>query len=433
MAPAALAQTVVEFVKTDPPVLHALEPFEVIVGGHWSPGDDPGVPRVSLDGDVIFIRMTGSIESSALTEKWGTRVRLAGLRDGDYTVVVLTADDDPSANSGDATIEVLPGSFSVTPSFGQAGSEVLIEGIPLNECVGPLVCGPLQVRFGNVPATEVRVTDERQIIAKVPPGSGVVDVKVRGFDGREQTRIEGFAYGPGLADPDRYERVLFPMVFAGAGAHGSVWRSENIVRNDSPVAIPTEPVFQHGVGTLAPGSRAAMREAAADAGAFLWMPRGAEKWLTYSSHIADRSRSASDRGSELPVVHAEDTSATIRLVDVPLLALYRARLRIYDFDPGQRRDISIVVRRENGTEQVIRRVLADELGPCVGPCFPHHPAMTSVDLSAIPELANAGKVDVFVRAATEDARIWAFVSVSNNETQHVTMYTPQHEGAEVVR
>lgn len=424
----AEAQRSVEIIETDPPIVRELQPFDLLIRGFWSSGDKPAAPEVRIDGDSIAIIMTNTIDASALTEPWGTRVRVGGLPAERYTITVVT-DGEVVATED---IDVLPGSFAVVPPFGQAGTDVLIEDIPLNSCSGPLICSTLQVLFGGVPATEVSVTGDMDILAKAPAGNGIVEVTVRGYDGRTHTLADAFTYGPG-GSPEDYERVLFPMAFAGPGAHGSQWRSENIVRNDAPVAVPTEPVFEHGLAALAPRSRATIPETREDAGAFLWVARGAEKWLTYSSHIVDRSRSGSDRGSELPVVHSADTSAEIRLIDIPLRPRYRARLRIYDYDIGMRRNITITVTRDDGTQHGIRRELADPLGPCVGPCIPHSPAMVSVDLSAIPELANAGEVDISVRAETLDARLWAFVSISNNETQHVTMYTPQHAGIEVIR
>ncbi|MEA2462785.1 MAG: hypothetical protein QOJ98_532, partial [Acidobacteriota bacterium] len=234
---------------------------------------------------------------------------------------------------------------------------------------------------------------------------------------------------------------LFPLTFAGPGAHGSQWRSENIIRNDAAVEVATVPLIWDGYSVpevilLTPipvGQRAAMPEEPEDGGLYLYVPRGLEKWLTYSSHIVDRSRSQSDRGSELPVVRAEDTSAEIRLPDIPLRPLFRAHLRVYDFDTETPRNIRIVVTKEDGTNVFISRRIFSTFECVNPPCFNPRPPYATIDLSAIPELADAGEVDISVRSETNDARLWAFVSVSNNNTQHVTMYTPQHDTPEVVR
>jgi len=46
------------------------------------------------------------------------------------------------------------------------------------------------------------------------------------------------------------------------------------------------------------------------------------------------------------------------------------------------------------------------------------------DLSQIAPLGNASRLAVEVEPLTPGLRIWSFVSVTNNETEHVTIITP---------
>jgi hypothetical protein len=437
LIPQLAAAASLDFVRFDPPIVRENEPFDLLMGGLWPTGAYPRSAVARVAGDKINVTLDGSFNGPAVVVPWGERIRLGGMRPGTYTVVVMAG----GVLVGEQSLVVAAQPFTVAPSFGTSGTAVLFEGVPLSECAGPLLCSPLEIRFGATQATSVHVTEEGNLLVQVPPGTGTVNVVVR-QNLATYTLPAGFQYvEPTQASASHYERVLFPLTFAGPGAHGSAWRSENIVRNDAVVDASTVPLIWDGFSVpeaqfltaIPAGERAGMPEQEQDGGSYLYVPRGLEKWLTYSSHIVDRSRSDSDRGSELPVVRAEDTSAEIRLPDIPLRPLYRAHLRVYDFDTGAPRNIRIVVTKEDGTNVFIDRRIFSTFECVTEPCFAPAPPYAIVELSAIPELANAGDVDISVRSETNDARLWAFVSVSNNTTQHVTMYTPQHDTPEVVR
>jgi hypothetical protein len=55
------------------------------------------------------------------------------------------------------------------------------------------------------------------------------------------------------------------------------------------------------------------------------------------------------------------------------------------------------------------------------PGFAQLPSLTE----QFPQLVAAPLVRITVEPLTEDLRFWAFVSVTNSETQHVTLVTPQ--------
>jgi hypothetical protein len=439
LIPQFAAAAPLDFIRFDPAVVRENEPFDILIGGLWPSGAYPRAATMRIDDDRIMIRLQGaSFNGPAIVVPWGERIRLGGLRPGVYSVKVTSEDN----NLGEKALAVLAQPFTVTPSFGNGATRVLMEGVPLSGCEGPQVCSNLEIRFGALPAGNVRITGDDNLVVQVPNGgTGTVDVTVR-VGSTTYTLPAGFQYGePMTFDPVHFERVLFPLTFAGPGAFGSQWRSENIVRNDSAVDAPTVPLIWDGFSVpearfftpMPPGERELMPEQAEDGGRYLYVPRGLEKWFTYSSHIFDRSRSASDRGSELPVIRAEDTSAEIRLPDIPLRPLFRVHLRVYDFDSDTPRDIRIVLTKADGTNFFIHRRIFSTFACVNPPCFNPRPPYATIDLSSIPELANAGEVDISVRSDTNDARLWAFVSVSNNDTQHVTMYTPQHDTPEVVR
>jgi hypothetical protein len=66
----------------------------------------------------------------------------------------------------------------------------------------------------------------------------------------------------------------------------------------------------------------------------------------------------------------------------------------------------------------------------IAPCVSDRPAFRDFDLESIPILRSGNfpsGVDVTITTGVRgNGRLWAFVSVTNNDTQHVTVYTPQH-------
>lgn len=418
----------------DPPRVHESEAFDILVRSTSPNSGGPGAPYLRIAPGQITIDLMREQGVLLTPAEWGERVRVDGVPAGTYDVVVRSEAQEWERK----TLVVHPRPFSIAPAFGAGGTEVLIEGIRTGCELGP--CTPV-VRFGSEEANAVRVTDEGDIAAETPSVSGNVDVTVIAA-GKTYTLPGGYTGVASGTPPvlSRMEKVLLPLNFRGDGAHASEWRTETVVRSDAPIRVPTEPLIHFELllpdlsafTPLAPGVHVPFPEERVEGGVYLYVPRGLEKRLTWKSHILDRSRSATDRGTELPVVRVDDTSSVIRLVDVPLRSLFRARLRIYDFDTLEDRNVEVLITNKDGAE--VRLYATLHVPSCVTPpCVMYRAPFAAFDLSAIPELADAGEVDITLRAETNDARLWAFVSISNNETQRVTLYTPLHQTPGVTR
>jgi hypothetical protein len=402
------------------------EDVEVVVGGTW-PGAlaGPSRPVVSIDGRTITIDLTGPPSGPiSVDAPWAERVDIGPLSTGTYTIIVRINGIEDARQ----TLLVDDGTLLVAPRFGGEFTRVYIDA-PLTFCGTP---GCLQVLFGSRPATDVQWTPDGGVMATAPAGTGTVDVTVRSDDKTLVLR-NGFRYGAGFEDD--YERVLFPVTLAGRGANGSDWRSEIIVRNDGPVYVDTLPLFYNDPdvvvlpipSAIEPGGRAFYPERETDGGAFMHVPQGLESWLSYSSHAIDRSRSDADLGTEIPVVRADDTAHAIRIVNVPMDGRYRATLRIYDFDLENGRHVDVMAILPNGTTRFVSATLTGVPVCPAAPCIADRPAFAAINLSGVPDLRTAGNIDLVISTGLHDARLWAFVSVTNNETQHVTVFTPQHD------
>jgi len=409
-----------------PSAPHAGQAVEVVVGGNW-PGAlaGPSRPVVSIDGKTITIDLTGPPSGPiSVDAQWAERVKVGPLPAGTYTIIVRINGHEDARQ----TLVVTDGTLLVAPQFGGQYTSVFID-TPLAFCGTP---GCLQVLFGTNAATDVQWAPEGGITATAPQGTGTVDVTVK-VDDQALVLRNAFRYGVGFEED--YERVLFPVTFASRGANGSDWRSEIIVKNDGPVFVDTEPLFYNDPDVVVipipmaiePGGRAYFPERAGDGGSFLHVPRGLESWLSYSSHAIDRSRSDSDLGTEVPVVRAGDTAHTIRIVNVPMDERYRATLRIYDFDLQNGRQVDVTATLSNGSTRFLSTTLTGVPVCPAAPCIADRPAFAIINLSGVADLKAAGIVDLTIRSGLHDARLWAFVSVTNNETQHVTLFSPQHD------
>ena len=421
-----------------------IEPHRVFAGdevvvhifGFWDGLTIPKSPIVTVEGFTITIDLVATPQPPiSAGGEWALRVPVGPLAAGNYQVVVVGRQVESQ------TLIVEGGPFRVFRTLtADRGPGVLIRGVPAFACAGGFGCSVPRVTFNGVASPHVIVTEDHDIIAAVPEnGTGAVDVAVSTMDGDLLVLHSGYSYGVLLDEEDDYERVLFPLNYAGRGAHGSDWRTDIVIRNDGPVYMETVPLFwtdpfdpEHAgiLEPIPPGERAAFRQVPQDGGAFLYVPRGLEPFLSYSAHVVDRSRLSEGAGTELPVVRARDTASTIRILDVPRAAGYRAMLRIYDWDLVDSREAYVKIKTSEGVEKTLF-VRLPGTGICPNPsprppCFAPSPSYRAIDLSAVSGLGNAKSIDVTVTGYFADARLWAFVSVTNNATQQVTTYTPQH-------
>jgi hypothetical protein len=415
----------------DPPQVREHEPFEMLLRTISGSSPPPGAPFLRIAPGQITVELLRNAGPATAISKHGERVRVDGVPAGTYEVVFRTI----SGILERTTLVVLPKPFSVAPAFGAGDTEVLIEGI--RGCApGTGTCATPVVRFGSEEGYDVQFTPAGDITARTPYIFGRVDVTVTA-GGVTRTLPGGYVGVSSGAPPDLalMEKVLLPLNFRGEGAQGADWRTETVVRSDAPIRVPTEPLVYfelllpdlQAFTPLAPGVHVPFPQESVEGGVYFYAPLGLEKRLTYKSHILDRSRSTTDRGTELPVVRVEDTAAEIRLMDVPLGPLFRTRLRIYDFDTVEDREIQVLITKADGT-LIHHQLAVTRVPPCVTPpCAMYRSPFVAIDLSSISALANAGEVDITIRAETNDARLWAFASVSNNETQRVTLYTPLHK------
>jgi len=238
---------------------------------------------------------------------------------------------------------------------------------------------------------------------------------------------------------ENYELILVPLtVPRTSAAFGAIWMTELRVVVDEPVdvfpwhvncSIPegcfpsTLPVGQpyDPVGDLVPFSDPGSAPAS-----LIYTRRGDASKLHFTLRVRDVSRPEESWGAGIPIVRERDfRTSRIVITDVPIDAAYRATLRVYDPDRRQQAPVMIRYLDENGRTIGENRRPFDSLAAfTVTPALlPLRPAYLQVDVGAegAQLLGRSARISVQIEGSVPGQRLWAFVSVTSNQTQQVTV------------
>jgi hypothetical protein len=338
---------------------------------------------------------------------------------------------------------------SIQPAAGsvEGGTFVTITGshlaVPPNiHCFAPCIA---MVRFGS--AAEVQAVEERDSFITVvtpPHAAGTVDVTVRTGDGRSVTLANAFTYV--TTRETGFATYLLPIYNDGDvhGGQGSLWRTEFWIRNNglqsislAPWDCPTEtcPAVFPLTRALAAGETlrnlpAFLRPPTINPGRLLYVSRDGSEKTSTSLRLWDVSREASDAGTEIPVIHeSELRTVTTQLMSVPLRGHLRLMLRIYDIANSESRFRIRIYGQTEGTapsppiDEFELTAVTSDPGP-----FRLQPAYAQrAGIESILQLPNVfpPQIRIEVEPLTPGSLFWTFVSATNNDTQRVTLITPQ--------
>lgn len=334
---------------------------------------------------------------------------------------------------------------AITPAVGatSGGNAVTVTGANLSlppnfACI--LGC-PTVVRFGDVEVEAKEETNTRVVVLAPAHVAGTVDVTVRTGDGRQTTVAAGYTFADGAQDA--YESVLLPVYTDGkvSGQHGSEWQTTFWIHNegganlllapwdcpDNTICLPVFPMTK----ILQPheshrGLPVFFRVPNANPGRMLYVSRGGN--FAANLRLADTSRRAIDGGTEIPVVRERDLhSRTLNLLNVPFAGESRILVRIYDVALGSSSFKVSIYGQDEGLKSVkiyeteVKATTSDTGDFRVQPAYAQVSGFeSSIILPVVPPEA----LRVEVTPLSEGSRFWAFASVTNNATQHVTVVTP---------
>lgn len=233
-----------------------------------------------------------------------------------------------------------------------------------------------------------------------------------------------------------FEPVLLPLALRPAQStpYGSLWITELALRNNGSERVRFLPLVCGGIecpdillephGTvLNPPIAYKDPQSAAPPGRLVYVERAFATDIVGSLVLRDLSQTG-QWGTELPLVRESSfRSSPIEILNVPSDSLYRQTLRIYDIDAHP--TIAFTVRVYDLSSDAL---LAEQQVATTG--------AFAADVPLIPGYAQIDRltehygitgdkrlrVEVAPQAPT---RFWAFVSVTSNTTQHVTIFTPQ--------
>ena len=154
-------------------------------------------------------------------------------------------------------------------------------------------------------------------------------------------------------------------------------------------------------------------------GAFIYVSADAAPAVEFSIRVRDLSQNAASAGVEIPVVRqSQFLERTFSLLNVPVRGDRRTLLRVYGAADAADRDVVVRVY-----EPVFWKIVSESYVRVRNIGFVDYiPAYGELDLASLA----VGPLD-HARVEIEPApgtRVWAFVSVTDNRTQNVTVITP---------
>lgn len=220
-----------------------------------------------------------------------------------------------------------------------------------------------------------------------------------------------------------YQAVLVPVAaFTPVpGVNGSLWVTEVVARNRG--ASEVQFGWPEGCGdllcpeaweTILP---ATTKKLLLSREGMLVMGSSKPIDVVFSLRVRDLSRQSETWGTNIPVIRSTDgSSGPIDLLGVPATGQFRTTIRIYDWSTLEPHQFRVRVYALEGDSLVQDRVVTT--------VDIDRRAVTQAALADIIPATGPSPVRVEITPLSPDSRFWAFASVTNNETQHVTIVTP---------
>lgn len=450
---AAIALTFVSFgafaqapiMTFDPPNPTTRTPVRAVIAGLWGDGCPPLGGTATVTNNRIVITLAVSQNPCPIRPiipiEYRVSVELGVLPAGVYTVTATVPGVVGEVASAVLTVREEAPELVVAPSVAfttQRGSgKVRIRANGIGTCL-PTVspCRPpvLTVTFNGIASPSVVILSPDEIEAVLPNVTGTAaEVEVRTDDGRRVfSKAALLLVAPaGLADTTAFERILVPVVFEGPGAGGSQWTTDAYIQNRSnfaapffnpptaqlPCALPegcTPPFLAAGATWKIPASY--------PTGLYVYPARGTDVRLNVL--VRDLSRQSEALGTEVPVVRENDWySRGITLLNVPGDPRFRVTIRVYlEGDVDRFRHVPVRVFRLTGTEPLLTMDLSlDRSYNGTIPATNWIPNLHSL----LTNVAPTEPLRVEIDPPQTGERFWAFATVTNNATQHVTVISPQ--------
>lgn len=300
---------------------------------------------------------------------------------------------------------VVPPSPASGPASG--GTAVALQGDYSNEVV----------YFGERAAVETRPVAGGVIAVTPPHPPGVVQIRTLA-NGRFVTTGWTFEFVAGATEI-AYTRLLLPVFTPPiAGAFGSEFHTALNAVNTAESEIHVYGLREGDELVRLRGLASHDPEELADhaiiplgtPGRLIEIPATQARLFDANLRAFDTSRNAETYGTQIPVVDvAAFRTRFFALTDVPLDPRFRKTLRLYAAGPTT---ATVIVR---GTPHAVHQVTLTGGGRRFEPAY--------AQFTDFP--VGSGTTTVVVDPVFGGLPVWGFISVTNNETQQITIVTPR--------
>lgn len=328
---------------------------------------------------------------------------------------------------------------SVRPAWGFTTGGDLVhirsDGLRGRAPACPGASCPNYVKFGDAFGRIIVNTPFEIVVIAPPHAAGAVDVTV-GIPTVFSPIVLANAYRYQTINDS--ERILIPVAASGPGPNTARFETEismtNVGDADVPVTgaaatpslvspSPTPIVRPHTTVKFTDS----LRNIQGHAGAFIYVPVFAARDILTKVRVHDTSRDVAAFGVEIPAVSDLDFAATVHLTGIPTDTRFRSTLRVYAYDATNFGPVTLRVRDEaDGTLLATVPVALDRGAAGLEEDIP---ASAQISLDPVIEpLRNHPRLRIDIADSDAIRPIWGFVSITNNETQEITLVTPQPSG-----
>ena len=210
----------------------------------------------------------------------------------------------------------------------------------------------------------------------------------------------------GAVLPEAFTKILVPLPPGQtSGANGARWIAKTTALTRSQSNQPFD-LAEHLVG--------------GGLGEFVSVRASEASNVNINMRVWDEARQTQTAGSEIAIAREHDfTTGTIAILGIPIASHYRHTLRVYDYDG--RANARVAIRVYADQEATPRASTVATLTQFAE----GRPASTQLDPLQLGSLSSAAKMRIEIQPLDEGLKLWSFVSVTNNDTHHVTTFTMQ--------
>lgn len=222
------------------------------------------------------------------------------------------------------------------------------------------------------------------------------------------------------------ERYLLPVFVDVPGAHGSMFRSDLTLFNAGSTAAvrgfgpecTTACVLPPRLIGFTADAGETYKEFQKVGGPGLVIKTSGD--VRMNLRVRDTSREQLSAGTEIPVIReSEMIDGPVYLLGVrPEVSIFRNRLRVYSFAPGRVRVVFVREADSVTLDQVTLDLTSRDVAADVAEFYP-----AFAETADFPVTGSSIRVHVEPLVGLDG--LWAFITTTNNETQEITVITPQ--------